>query len=238
MEQPRKVMLAVLPFQNLSGDPSQDYFSDGLTEEMIAQLGALSPDQLGVIARTTTMAYKHSSKSVQQIGSELGVGYVLESSIRRDGDQVRISVQLIRVQNQVHGGGYAQESRDGKFVYYQKLKTNNRYDFALLPEIWRTSSAGGSEEVVVNVNTPGKPADLAWFWRVTRDGIYFVDNSAQPRPLLKLYNFNTRNVRVLRQLDKPAWGGPGLTVTPNGQNVMIGQVDDAGSDLMLVENFH
>jgi len=96
------VMLAVLPFQNLSGDPSQDYFSDGLTEEMIAQLGALSPDQLGVIARTTTMAYKHSSKSVQQIGSELGVGYVLESSVRRDENQVRISVQLIRVHDQVH----------------------------------------------------------------------------------------------------------------------------------------
>jgi TolB-like protein/Tfp pilus assembly protein PilF len=95
-------MLAVLPFQNLSGDPSQDYFSDGLTEEMIAQLGALSPDQLGVIARTTTMAYKHSSKSVQQVGSELGVGYVLESSVRRDGNQVRISVQLIRVNDQVH----------------------------------------------------------------------------------------------------------------------------------------
>ena len=96
------VMLAVLPFQNLSGDPSQDYFSDGLTEEMISQLGALSPDQLGVIARTTTMAYKHTSKSVQQIGSELGVGYVLESSVRRDGDQVRISVQLIRAHDQVH----------------------------------------------------------------------------------------------------------------------------------------
>jgi TolB-like protein/DNA-binding winged helix-turn-helix (wHTH) protein/Flp pilus assembly protein TadD len=96
------VMLAVLPFQNLSGDPSQDYFSDGLTEEMIAQLGALNPDQLGVIARTTTMAYKHTSKSVQQIGSELGVGYVLESSVRRDVDQVRISVQLVRVHDQVH----------------------------------------------------------------------------------------------------------------------------------------
>jgi TolB-like protein/DNA-binding winged helix-turn-helix (wHTH) protein/Flp pilus assembly protein TadD len=96
------VMLAVLPFQNLSGDPSQDYFSDGLTEEMIAQLGALNPDQLRVIARTTTMAYKHTSKSVQQIGSELGVGYVLESSVRRDGDQVRISVQLIRADDQVH----------------------------------------------------------------------------------------------------------------------------------------
>ena len=96
------VMLAVLPFQNLSGDPSQDYFSDGLTEEMIAQLGALSPGQLGVIARTTTMAYKHSSKSVKQIGSELGVGYVLESSVRRDGNQIRISVQLIRVHDQLH----------------------------------------------------------------------------------------------------------------------------------------
>jgi TolB-like protein/DNA-binding winged helix-turn-helix (wHTH) protein/Flp pilus assembly protein TadD len=96
------VMLAVLPFQNLSGDPSQDYFSDGLTEEMIAQLGALSPDQLGVIARTTTMSYKHTSKSVKQIGSELGVGYVLESSVRRDGNQIRISVQLIRVHDQLH----------------------------------------------------------------------------------------------------------------------------------------
>jgi TolB-like protein/DNA-binding winged helix-turn-helix (wHTH) protein/Flp pilus assembly protein TadD len=96
------VMLAVLPFQNLTGDPSQDYFSDGLTEEMIAQLGALSPDQLRVISRTTTMAYKHTSKSVQQIGSELGVGYVLESSVRRDRDQVRISVQLIRAHDQVH----------------------------------------------------------------------------------------------------------------------------------------
>ncbi|MGZ4731971.1 MAG: tetratricopeptide repeat protein [Terriglobales bacterium] len=96
------VMLAVLPFQNLTGDPGQDYFSDGLTEEMIAQLGALSPDQLGVIARTTTMAYKHTSKSVQEIGRDLGVGYVLESSVRREGDQVRISVQLIRVHDQVH----------------------------------------------------------------------------------------------------------------------------------------
>ncbi|HZQ96963.1 MAG TPA: tetratricopeptide repeat protein [Candidatus Sulfotelmatobacter sp.] len=96
------VMLAVLPFQNLTGDPGQEYFSDGLTEEMIAQLGALSPDQLGVIARTTTMAYKNTSKSVQEIGRDLGVGYVLESSVRRDGDQVRISVQLIRVCDQVH----------------------------------------------------------------------------------------------------------------------------------------
>lgn len=98
----KQVMLAVLPFENLSGDPGQDYFSDGLTEEIITQLGALSPEQLEVIARTTSMTYKHTSKSVQQIGQELGVDYVLESSVRRDGDQVRIAAQLIRTRDQVH----------------------------------------------------------------------------------------------------------------------------------------
>ncbi len=96
------VMLAVLPFENLSGTPNQDYFSDGLTEEIITQLGELSPDQLGVIARTTSMAYKHTSKSAQQIAKELNVDYILESSVRRDGDQVRITVQLIRTRDQVH----------------------------------------------------------------------------------------------------------------------------------------
>jgi len=95
-------MLAVLPFENFSGNPNEDYFSDGLTEEIITQLGALSPDQLGVIARTTSMAYKRTSKSTQQISRELGVDYILESSIRRDEDQVRITAQLIRTADQVH----------------------------------------------------------------------------------------------------------------------------------------
>ena len=98
----KHVMLAVLPFENLSGDPGQDYFSDGLTEEIITQLGALSPERLGVIARTTSMVYKHTSKNIQQIGQELGVDYVLESSVRRDGDQVRVTAQLIRTRDQVH----------------------------------------------------------------------------------------------------------------------------------------
>jgi len=99
---PHRTMLAVLPFQNLSGDASQDYFSDGLTEEMITQLGELNGDQLGVIARTSSMMYKHTTKDVGQIGRELGVDYVLENSVRRDGGQVRITVQLIRVENQMH----------------------------------------------------------------------------------------------------------------------------------------
>ncbi len=96
------VVLAVLPFQNLSTDDSQDYFSDGLTEEMITQLGELNVDQLGVIARTSSMKYKHTIKDVGQIGRELGADYVLESSVRRDGERVRITVQLIRADNQTH----------------------------------------------------------------------------------------------------------------------------------------
>lgn len=98
---PRRIVLAVLPFQNLSADPSDEYFSDGLTEEMITQAGGLSPEQLLVIARTTSMTYKHTSKSVQEIGRELGAHYVLESSIRRDGERVRITIQLIRTSDQV-----------------------------------------------------------------------------------------------------------------------------------------
>ena len=99
---PHPTMLAVLPFQNLSGDTSQDYFSDGLTEEMISQLGELSGDNFGVIARTSSMMYKNTTKDIGQIGQELGVDYLLENSVRREGDHVRITVQLIRVQNRVH----------------------------------------------------------------------------------------------------------------------------------------
>lgn len=97
-----RIMLAVLPFENLSGDAAQEYFSDGLSEETIMRLGQMSPRRLGVIARTSSMAYKQTDKSVAQIGRELGVDYVLEGSVRRDGERVRITAQLIRVQDQIH----------------------------------------------------------------------------------------------------------------------------------------
>ena len=71
------VRLVVLPFANLSGDPMQEYFSDGLTEEMITQIGRLCPGRLGVIARTSSMLFKRSTKSASEIGRELGVDYLL-----------------------------------------------------------------------------------------------------------------------------------------------------------------
>jgi len=97
-----KIMLAVLPFENFTGDPGQDYFSDGLTEEMISQLGDLDPAHIGVIARTSVMHYKHSQESLAQIGKELGVQYVIEGSVRRDSERVRITAQLIQVKDQSH----------------------------------------------------------------------------------------------------------------------------------------
>lgn len=93
-------MLAVLPFENLTGDAGQEYFSDGLTEEMISQLGRLDPQHLGVIARTSVMHYKHSPQQLGQIGRELGVQYVLEGSVRRDSSKVRITVELIQMRDQ------------------------------------------------------------------------------------------------------------------------------------------
>ncbi len=97
-----RVLLAVLPFENLTGDPAQEYFSDGLTEEMITELGRLDPERLGVIGRTSVMVYKQNPKPLSQIGQELGVQYVLEGSVRRDSSNVRITAQLIQVKDQTH----------------------------------------------------------------------------------------------------------------------------------------
>lgn len=95
-------MLAVLPFQNLTGDPGLEYLSDGLTEEIITQLGAHDPERLGVIARTSVMFYKNGARPVDQIARELGVQYVLEGSVRRDANEVRVAAQLIRSKDQTH----------------------------------------------------------------------------------------------------------------------------------------
>ncbi len=99
--QPR-IMLAVLPFQNLSGDDQQEFFGDGMTEEMIAVLGGLAPERLGVIARTSAMRYKKTPKGIHEIAQELGVTYLMEGSIRREGNVARITAQLIRAGDQSH----------------------------------------------------------------------------------------------------------------------------------------
>src|SRR4029077_7338920 len=97
-----KVILAHLPFENLTGDPNKEYLADGLTEETISQLGRLNPNQLGVIGRTCVMGYKHKDERLDQIGRDLSVQYVLENSLRQSGDHLRITSQLLQVKDQSH----------------------------------------------------------------------------------------------------------------------------------------
>ena len=95
-------MLAVLPFQNLTGDPGQEYLCDGLTEEMIAQMSAVNTAHLGIIARTSAMHYKSTTKRADEIARELGVQYLLETSLRRIGNRLRITAQLVDARSQSH----------------------------------------------------------------------------------------------------------------------------------------
>jgi adenylate cyclase len=97
---PDKPSIAVLPFQNMSGDPDQEYFADGMVEEIITALSRIR--WLFVIARNSTFTYKRRSINVKQVGRELGVRYVLEGSVRKGGGRVRISAQLIEASTGIH----------------------------------------------------------------------------------------------------------------------------------------
>jgi len=94
---PRQAVLAVLPFENISGERRQDQISDGLTDELIARLGALEPDRLKVIPRTTAFQYKGKPLRVDKVGRELRADYILTGTIRQDGSRVRVSAALLRV---------------------------------------------------------------------------------------------------------------------------------------------
>ena len=90
---PDKPSIAVLPFQNMSGDPEQEYFADGMVEDIITALSRTKASF--VIARNSTFSYKGKSPDIRQVGRELGVRYVLEGSVRKAGARVRITGQLI-----------------------------------------------------------------------------------------------------------------------------------------------
>jgi TolB-like protein/DNA-binding winged helix-turn-helix (wHTH) protein len=96
----RPIVLAVLPFEAWSDDSQLAYVCEGITQELIAEQGGTDPRQLAVVARSTAEPYRHTSKSVQQIGQELHADYVLEGNLRSDGDHLRVSAELIRVRDQ------------------------------------------------------------------------------------------------------------------------------------------
>jgi TolB-like protein/DNA-binding winged helix-turn-helix (wHTH) protein/Flp pilus assembly protein TadD len=97
-----KARLAVLPFTNLSGEGGQEYFSDGLTEEMIVQLGRLLRGRIGVISKSSSMQFKGGMKRAREIGEALRTDYLLEGSVRREGDRVRITAWLVETSSETH----------------------------------------------------------------------------------------------------------------------------------------
>jgi len=140
--------LAVLPFANISPDPNDEYFADGLTEEMITVLSQLR--ELRVIARTSVSLYKSTPKTVSQIGAELGVDAVLEGSVRKAGDQLRITVQLIDVGTQEHSWANTYDRKlDNVFAVQSEIAMRVAEQLKV--------SVRAAEEVRLNSRAPVRP---------------------------------------------------------------------------------
>jgi TolB-like protein/DNA-binding winged helix-turn-helix (wHTH) protein/Flp pilus assembly protein TadD len=161
--------LAVLPLESLSNDPSQDYFADGMTDELIADLGQISA--LRVISRTSVMAYKHARKPLPQIARELSVDAVVEGTVLRSGDQVRITAQLIEASSDKHlwSQSYEGELRD-------TLALQNQVARAIADQIRISLNPQEQAELktvkVVNPNAYESYLKGRYFWnKRTADGL-------------------------------------------------------------------
>ena len=138
---PRHATIAVLPFQNLGGNASQEYFSDGLTEDTTTEFGRISPDRLAVIARTSTLRYKNAALDVRAIGRELGADYIVEGSVRRDGERVRVAAQLVR-------------ANDGTEMWAESYDRTVNDIFALQAELARDVASAVQIKVAPARSTP------------------------------------------------------------------------------------
>ena len=150
---PDKPSIAVLPFDNMSGDPEQEYFSDGITEDIITALSRVR--WLFVIARNSTFSYKGTSPDVRQVSRDLGVHYVLEGSVRKGGNRIRISAQLI-------------EATTGRHVWADRYDRDLGDVFALQDEMTETLIAAiepelGNAERERAIRKPPETLD-AWTW--------------------------------------------------------------------------
>jgi adenylate cyclase len=150
---PDKPSIAVLPFTNMSGDPEQEYFADGITEDIITELSRFR--ELFVIARNSSFYYKGQSPKVQEISRELGVQYVVEGSVRKAGNRVRITAQLV-------------EAESGNHVWAERYDRDLEDVFAVQDEIARTISASVMPEIshVEQESASRKPPQSlsAWEW--------------------------------------------------------------------------
>jgi adenylate cyclase len=172
---PDKPSIAVLPFVNMSGDPEQEYFSDGMTEQIITAL-AKSPD-LFVISRSSTFTYKEKSVKAQQVSRDLGVRYVVEGSVQKAGEQVRITAQLI-------------DAKTGHHLWAESYDRGLRDIFALQDEI--TIKIMSSLRAKLLLTREGEPRSLApgtknlqSYLKFMKAGHYFVRGSADDYSLAR-----------------------------------------------------
>jgi DNA-binding winged helix-turn-helix (wHTH) protein/Flp pilus assembly protein TadD len=115
-----RVRIGVLPFENMGAGPDREYLADGLTEETIASLGQIDPQHISTIGRTSVMSYKRTAKSLSEIGRELNATYLVESSLRAEGDRLRITSKLIRVQDQIQIWSASYDSEPGSMLALQR----------------------------------------------------------------------------------------------------------------------
>jgi DNA-binding winged helix-turn-helix (wHTH) protein/Flp pilus assembly protein TadD len=116
----QQTILAVLPFENLGANLEREYLADGLTEEMIATLGQIDPAHLSVIGRTSVMAYKRTTKTAAEIGRELNSAYLIEGSLRAEGEKLRITTRLIRARDQVQVWSASYDSEPSSMLAFQR----------------------------------------------------------------------------------------------------------------------
>jgi adenylate cyclase len=148
---PDKPSIAVLPFQNISGDPEQEYFADGMVEEIITALSRIR--WFFVIARNSTFTYKGHAVDVKQVGRELGVRYVLEGSVRKSGNRIRVTAQLV-------------EAATGNHVWAERYDRDLADIFAVQDEITERVVAAIEPELYAaeQVRSQNKPPDSLDAW--------------------------------------------------------------------------
>jgi adenylate cyclase len=166
---PDKPSIAVLPFDNLTGDPDQEYFSDGITTEIITALS--KTPKLFVIARNSTFSYKGKPVKVQQVAEDLGVQYVLEGSVRKAEDQVRVTAQLIDALSGHHLWGESYD-RDLKDIFAVQEDITKNIITALQVQLTSGEQARLSAGGTANLNAYLKASQAMWYnLQSTKDGV-------------------------------------------------------------------
>ncbi len=169
---PDKPSIAVLPFENLSGDPEQEYIADGITENIITALSRIS--EMFIIARNSTFTYKGKPVKVQQVGEDLGVQYVLEGSLLKSRERVRITAQLI-------------DTTSGRHLWAEQYERKMTDFFGLMDEITR--------KIVLSLQVELTEGERAYIWHEATDNFEAWSHTVRGYNLF-LYNTKEDNVRA------------------------------------------